>query len=310
MKKLFFLLPIFISFLIIYVFRAHIGNAFESAYYYSPCDTPITFSIGTIDSGFNTTQEELLKDAIAAANIWNLTLGKTILKYDPKSEFKINLVYDTRQELTTKIKNLKNELEEKQNEIDPKIEDYKKRQLAFEIEVKKLNNDISYWNSQGGAPKDEYEELLKRQENLKMQAQTLNDEAKLLGQQTTEYNANARILNSTIDDYKGVLVIKPEEGLYVQEGSFRSISIFIDVGHEEFLHTLAHEFGHALGLEHNADKNSIMYPQTSRVLVPTVSEIEELKLICEEKPLHQVVSTKLKDVIEKLRVRFASQKIS
>lgn len=310
MKKFSFLLPILVGLLMVYVFRAQVGQAFERVYYYSPCDTPITYSIGTIDAGFNTTHEELLKDSIAAANIWNSVMDKTLLVYDPKSEFKINLVYDTRQELTTKINELTNELEEKQNEIDPKIEDYKKRQLAFEEEVKRLNDNIAYWNGQGGAPREEYEKLVSRQEDLKVRAQALNAEARSLGQQTNDYNANARVLNSTIDDYKGVLVTKPEEGLYVQEGSFKSISIFIDVSHEEFLHTLTHEFGHALGLEHNTDQESIMYPQTSKVLTLASSEIEELNAICERKPVHEVAYKRFGEVIEALKVRFVTQEVA
>lgn len=286
------------------VFRSQVESAFSRVYFYSPCDTPITYSIGKIDAGFNTTHEELLEDSKIAANIWNRTQNKTLLKYDPKSEFTVNLVYDTRQELTSKIDELATELEQKQNEIDPKIEDYKKRQLVFEQAVKELNDDISYWNEKGGAPKEEYESLIARQDELKNQAQSLNAEARSLGQETNEYNTNARALNSTIDDYKGVLVTKPEEGLYEQDGDIRKISIFIDVSHDEFLHTLTHEFGHALQLEHNTDKSSIMYPQTSASLTPSKTEIEELDKICEKKALPELFSERLKLVASLLRERF------
>lgn len=303
MKKIYFSALIIILLLTAFVFKTPLVKGAESLVYYSPCDAPIGYTIGTIDSGFNTTRDELLKDSKIAANVWNSSINKTLLKYDPKSDFTINLVYDTRQELTSKITDLRKDLDEKQNEIDPKIEDYKRRQLEFQENVKKLNDDISYWNSQGGAPKEEYEKLVQRQEELKNQAEALNQEAESLGQQTDEYNSNARHLNSTIDDYQGVLVTHPEEGLYEQDGSKRKISIYIDVSHEEFLHTLTHEFGHALGLDHNSNSKSIMYPQTSKVLTPSKEEIEELSNICKRRTTIEVVYNRMTEIAELIRAR-------
>lgn len=285
-------------------FQKNLSDLYLKYAYYSPCDNPITYSIGTIDSGFNTTAEELKKDAAQAAQIWNKAEGKDLLEYDQKSSFTINMVYDDRQALTTKINDLNNDLKQKQSDIDPKISDFEKRRAEFEAKVQTLNNDISYWNSQGGAPKDEYDKLVARQNELKTEANALNAEAISLGQETSDYNSSARKLNKTIDNYQGVLVTKPEEGLFEQDGTKKKISIYIDVDRGEFLHTLAHEFGHSLGLNHNTNPSSIMYPQTNNVLTPSSDDLSALSQICKRRSFIEIASTRVDQVVKALRQKF------
>ena len=276
----------------------------KSVLYYSPCDYPIPFAIGTIDPKFEITKEELLEDTKAAGSIWSGTQGKQLFVYDPESKFTVNMVYDSRQELTSKITELNENLKEQQGAIDPKIAEFKKNQAAFELKVNDLNAKISYWNSHGGAPKDEYDKLTETQKALQAEAAALNATAKELGQSTQQYNLSAKELNQTIGDYQSVLLTKPEEGLYEQEGNVRKISIYIDIEQNEFLHTLTHEMGHALGLNHNNDKSSIMYPQTTSVLKPSNNDISDLNEICRERIVFEVAYEKVLEVVSVMRSRF------
>jgi hypothetical protein len=304
MKKLFIILILLVSFFSVgLLYKDPIYAATKNILYYSPCDYPIPFSIGNIDPKFDITKEELLEDSKAAGAIWSGTQGKQLFVYDPTSKFTINMVYDSRQELTSKITKLNDNLKQQQGTIDPKIEQFKKDQAAFEIKVSDLNSQISYWNSHGGAPKEEYDKLIETQKALQAEAATLNATAKELGQSTKLYNLSAQELNQTIGDYQNVLLDKPEEGLYEQEGSTRKISIYIDIDQNEFLHTLTHEMGHALGLNHNQDKESIMYPQTTDVLKPSDSDIAELNEICKSRTVFEVAYNKVLEVISVLRTR-------
>jgi hypothetical protein len=304
MKKLFIILILLVSFFSVgLLYKDPIYAATKNILYYSPCDYPIPFSIGNIDPKFDITKEELLEDSKAAGAIWSGTQGKQLFVYDPTSKFTINMVYDSRQELTSKITKLNDNLRQQQGTIDPKIEQFKKDQAAFEIKVSDLNSQISYWNSHGGAPKEEYDKLIETQKALQAEAATLNATAKELGQSTKLYNLSAQELNQTIGDYQNVVLDKPEEGLYEQEGSTRKISIYIDIDQNEFLHTLTHEMGHALGLNHNQDKESIMYPQTTDVLKPSDSDIAELNEICKSRTVFEVAYNKVLEVISVLRTR-------
>ena len=275
--------------------------------YYSPCDTPIRYSIGTIDEGFTTTREELLTDSRKAANIWSAAVGKTLFEYDPNSEFTINLVYDSRQELTSKISAMDQGLKQKQEEIDPRIEEFEKKQADFEKRVKEFNELVSSWNSKGGAPREEYDKIIATQKALSAESQDLSREAESLGQSTKEYNLEAQKLNKTIDDYQDVLNVKPEEGLYEQEGGKRKISIFIDIDEDEFLHTLTHEFGHAVGLDHDKDNTSIMYYQTTTNLKPSGNDIKNLQYICRRRTFIEETITRMKLLAEVLSQRFNSK---
>jgi len=298
--------------LIILVTAASVGLLFKdplyvtvkNIIYYSPCDYPIPFAIGTIDPKFNITKEELLEDTKAAGSIWSGTQGKQLFVYDPKSQFTVNMVYDSRQELTSKITKLNDNLKEQQGSIDPKISEFKKDQAAFEVKVADLNSKISYWNSHGGAPKEEYDQLIETQKSLQAEAARLNATAKELGQSTEQYNLSAKELNQTIGDYQSVLLTKPEEGLYEQEGGVRKISIYIDIDQNEFLHTLTHEMGHALGLNHNPNKESIMYPQTTSVLKPSTSDISDMNEICRERTIFEVAYNKVLEVFSVMQSRF------
>jgi peptidoglycan hydrolase CwlO-like protein len=278
-------------------------NDFISLFYYSPCDTPIVYSIGTIDPRFNVTSEELLEDSKVAANIWNTTQSKQLFVYKPNSNFTINMVYDSRQALTSQINQLDTSLKQKQGAIDPKIAEFKKKQADFEQKVNDLNSQIEYWNSRGGAPEEEYDKLQASQKSLQEEADALNQEGKSLGQSAQEYNLNAQKLNNTINNYQQVLQNKPEEGLYEQDGSERKISIYIDISQNEFLHTLTHEMGHALGLNHNSNPKSIMYPQTTTTLEPSPEDVESLQKICVKRTVFEVAINRLNDVANILRMK-------
>lgn len=289
------------------IFTAQGKQVFAKILYYSPCDTPISYSIGSIDTRFHVTTDELLTDAKAATNIWNTTQNKQLFMYDPNAAFTINMVYDSRQALTSEITQLNSDLKQKQGDIDPKIAAFKKKQEDFEVRVSQLNQQVQYWNGKGGAPKEEYDKLVSQQKELQAEARSLNEEAQSLGQSTQEYNLNAQKLNHTIDNYKQVLQYRPEEGLYEQEGTKRKISIYIDISKDEFLHTLTHEFGHALGMDHNNDEKSIMYPQTTTVLQPSSEDINALNEICMKRTVFEVMYNRISELTQIIRERMKAK---
>ncbi len=100
---------------------------------------------------------------------------------------------------------------------------------------------------------------------------------------------------------------KPEEGLYEQEGSKRKISIYIDIDQDEFLHTLTHEFGHALGLDHDKDTKAIMYFQTTTNLTPSASDIAHLADTCRRRTFIEETITRMKLLAEVLADRFKTR---
>ena len=260
--------------------------------YQSPCATPKTFRIGTMDPRFNISKEELISDAQEAGSVWKYQ-GMILMKYDPNSQMPINMVYDQRQYLDTQINNLNNQVTQQKNSLKPQITDYQQKVAAFKQQSDALNQQIQYWNSKGGASPDVYNNLIAQQKSLQQQATQLQQMADQLNQSTDQYNQQIQQLNQKVDNYNNVLVNKPEEGLYTRDGANEKIDIYFNNSRQELIHTLAHEMGHSLGLGHNSNPQSIMYPQTNLVITPSIDDENALAQICAKKSIFVLAGEKL-----------------
>jgi len=253
--------------------------------YKSVCDTPIHYKIGTIDSRFNLTQNELMNDLSQSTQIWDKVEGKNLFDYDQANpdSLTVNLTYDKRQQLTTQINTLKDQASQVDQNLKPKIAAYNQEKADFEKQITDLNSQIDSWNQKGGAPDDVYQQLTKKQQDLQTESDKLNQEAQSLNLTAKSYNSDISNLNQTITTFNNALHQEPEEGLF--DPNNNSITIYFSNGQNELIHTLTHELGHSLGLDHNQNENSIMYPYTSQNIVPTPDDITALNQVCSKRYL-------------------------
>lgn len=263
--------------------------------YYSPCDTVIPYKIGSVDTRFAISQDKLKSDIVLATGIWEKAEGHPLFEFDDKAILTVNLVYDERQALNTQIQNQEGALKGDQNTLANQIAQYKSQVADFNKRVADLNKQISDWNSKGGAPQTEYDKLLSEQKSLQEEANRLNALAKTLNQQTANYNSSVVKLNGTINTFNNDLATKPEEGIY--DSDKNTIDIFFMTNKNELVHTLAHEFGHALGFNHTDDTKAIMYAQASSTVTAADSDIRELKRVCERKSLLDIFTGKIQSFL-------------
>ncbi|MEX2013071.1 MAG: matrixin family metalloprotease, partial [Candidatus Levyibacteriota bacterium] len=75
-------------------------------------------------------------------------------------------------------------------------------------------------------------------------------------------------------------------GLY--DPNNNTITIYFASNYSELIHTLTHEFGHALGMQHVENSQSIMYPYTTSSVTLTPEDLEQLAYVCRKQslPLH------------------------
>ncbi|MDO8668861.1 MAG: matrixin family metalloprotease [Candidatus Buchananbacteria bacterium] len=286
-----FIVESFISLIIIlllfgvgYYYHDYIGRFIQDlSNRYRPCEEPIAYSLGDIDSRFNITPEKLLADIKQVEEIWESPINKELFKYSVTGDLKINLIYDYRQKATDDLKKIGLVISDDQagynmlkSKYDSLFASYNEQKNSLDILVANYNiaknaleRDINYWNKKGGAPKDEYDALEQRRINLNNQVATINQEKDSLNSLVDTINSTKIILNKLIvelnlqvDTYNtvGASTGKEfDEGQYVSNASGRSIDVFQFSDENKLSRVLAHEFGHALGLEHIDNAKAIMY---------------------------------------------------
>ncbi len=267
--------------------------------YFSPCDTPIRYHIDTVDPKFGLSKEEFTQDVALASSAWDKVEGKNLFTPDPKGQLSINLIYDQRQSLNTQIINLQNQVQNQESSLKPSLADYNNQVAQFQQKLADLNSQIDYWNSKGGAPKDVYDKLIQQQNDLKSEADRLNKMAQSLNQSAQLFNTNVNQLNQTINTFNEELAQKPEEGIY--DPNTNRIEIYFNVAKNELVHTLEHELGHSVGLEHIQNKKAIMYSFTNTQTVPTADDITALKTVCQHRSYFDLYLERLNFIMSQIQ---------
>jgi predicted Zn-dependent protease len=279
---------------------AFFSNIFESVQnkIYIPCGEPLTFTISEIDKNFNLSGEEAKKIAIEAAELWNKTTGKNLLKYSEDGKIKISFVYDKRQQetikkniLQEKIKNQKNLLDQQSlsiNDQDKKFvqmkANYESSLKTFEVKLENYNAKVDAINKSGGADSYTAVELEKEKNDLQLESKSLENSRNELNNYMQNLNNQVNVYNSKIAAVnQSVNVLNKNAGQEFEEGYIEgdNIKLFQYDNISDLKRLLAHELGHSLGFEHVNNKDSIMYYlNLGNKFVLTQDDLAEYKKVC------------------------------
>ena len=270
----------------------------ELKLFVEPCAEPVEYHVGAIDPRYGMSNEELAADLAQVAALWNEAAGKTVVTFASDGEIAVNLEY-TEEQATSELGEVidqqqadydaaQEQFEILASQLDAAKNTYERLEASFNVKADMYENDVAYWNARGGAPPAEYEKLQamqrqldREQANLNAQADKVNAVIDDMNSKVDALNRIADAINSRVDVYNANAHTDFDQGRYIEDEKGKRITIREFTAETELKRVLTHELGHAIGLNHVEDPDSIMYSYNAgKELVLTEEDKAELRKVC------------------------------
>ena len=268
------------------------------------CRDPLAYKIGSIDERFGWTTDDVEKMLSDAEYIWEEQTGRDLFVNDPdnKKAVPVNFIFDKRQqELLTEVR-VRTNLEANWQTYEEMLSAYSlmkkkydeaksaldKKVAQYESKLDEYNKKVSAWNKKRGG-QSEYDALNREKKSLDSEKILLSKSFDSFNDLTDQLNSMSDLINDSYDKFASETdryndTFEGSNNVEVGHFNTKEINIFQFDSIDGLRFTLAHEMGHALGLDHVENKLSLMnaVQKEQDIITPrlTIEDIAELNDVC------------------------------
>ncbi|WP_038034046.1 MULTISPECIES: matrixin family metalloprotease [unclassified Thioalkalivibrio] len=256
------------------------GHAHQAA---PRCEVPITLHLEAVDPRFRLERDAVQAALDAAVSMWDGQTPETLFRQREGEGMPVRLVFDERQagaesrdRARAELDRLKRGIAEREERLDHRhsalaadAAGYQRRLEDLQARQREYGEAVAAWNAGRMAHSAGNRERLERQRRaLDSARDDLEQRRRTLERRRDELNREIRELEGEIEGFnQRVAELNREIGatgafdmaVYEQQGARRSITVFKASDADELRLTLAHELGHALGIEHVDDPAAVMH---------------------------------------------------
>lgn len=249
------------------------------------CEEPISWTIGAMDPRFDLTRNELIDIILETTDIWSDTAGRNLFLFSPQqsdSILNINLIYSPQQSQFDQEEMLADSIRTLQAEFFPKQVSYRNQMSTYRQALNRYHDQLNQYNraielyneslarvqSAGARTAREQERLNQFKTDAERIRPVLKNAELAAEREEAMLIRLAEELNTLADQVNEMMFRQNrllgnwsafKKGSYINIVKRPRINIYQFDDAEQLKLVLVHELGHALGIPHVDNRQSVMY---------------------------------------------------